>query len=95
MAAGHREQVSVCARHEDKEACEEAGGGRVMSEFHSALSYLQTLTVSYVCEASLSALCGSVREHSPQLLALCAAAAPTNPRTGVHKQWIFCQYIGK
>lgn len=56
MAAGHREQVSVCARLEDKEACEEGGGG-VMSEFHSALSYLQTLTVSYVCEASLSALC--------------------------------------
>lgn len=27
MAAGHREQVSVCARLEDKEACEEGGGG--------------------------------------------------------------------
>lgn len=33
------------------------GGGLVMSEFHSALSYLQTLTISYVCEASLSAMC--------------------------------------
>lgn len=60
-------QAGVCgcgAQGAGKCVCQTRGqrgvrgrGGGVMSEFHSALSYLQTLTVSYVCEASLSALC--------------------------------------
>lgn len=44
---------------------------RVMSKFHSALSYLQTPRVSCLCEASFSTLCVCICENSPHLC-LCA-----------------------
>lgn len=77
----------VCQTRGQRDVRGGGGGGGWWASFTQALSYLHSLKVSFMCVVVELLVFGrSIR--LPFVLSSCSA----NLRTGVHKQWVFCQY---